>query len=847
MRRFQKQQLLNIIKNIHSVHQKSREKLEQKEYEAFQLLLEGCQSTAIKLGEAIEQIEGEGTETVGCLEQYCEAVYQVSIQTGKISPKKTYKLLETGLIKAENALKHMPERIEAVFLPYKASMWDSLESVWMAADRDPNCDAYVIPIPYYDKNPDGSFKEVHYEGEDFPDYVQVTHYDSYDFENRRPDMIYIHNPYDQYNNVTSVHPFFYSLHLKQFTHMLVYIPYYSTSGGMNPGQGQCSAYYCADYIVIQAEKYRKYFDPDIPADKLLPLGSPKFDRVVNICNNPPEPPEEWKEKMAGKKVYFYNTSINGMLANTSAFLKKMEYVFSCFAGRQDACLLWRPHPLLESTFDSMRSEYKPIYESLKKYFIKSDFGIYDDTPDITNTIALCDAYIGDAASSVTSLFGIVGKPVFVLDNNIDCAPGEEDWRGEIIKGYTTYGKNHKWLVTQGNKLFCSPDNDYKYEYCSDLLGGAYRKSYYISVVFEINGKGYVCPSAAQDILVFNLNDSSVEMKVVLERRIEQNLAFAGAVACGDYLFLIPNNYPAVVAYNTANDEVRYYEQYVDVITEMVRGERRIGGFCVYKDYLFIASPTTNRVLAICPKTGKEQVLTTNADNMGGCVRIYSDGTDLWLLPFSVSAIVRWNPESGEKQEYGDYPEGLCCKYATWGYECMDRPFSSVAFCGDYVYITPYWANMYLKLDKRNGRITQWIPPFEDLAGWKNGYFSVPIKSNFVQPVENTDGKVYRIFSYFDRKMYDVNLETNECEEIVIEFNLTELYENEAGFAKQSEWLQYACKENAFNSLSNFLDGETAGAAFDKDSALRAYQKVAANNDGTSGARIYDYVKDKLGR
>ena len=27
-----------------------------------------------------------------------------------------------------------------------------LESVWQAADSDPYCDAYVIPIPYYDKN-----------------------------------------------------------------------------------------------------------------------------------------------------------------------------------------------------------------------------------------------------------------------------------------------------------------------------------------------------------------------------------------------------------------------------------------------------------------------------------------------------------------------------------------------------------------------------------------------------------------------------------------------------------------------------------------------------------------------
>lgn len=105
-------------------------------------------------------------------------------------------------------------------------MWDSLESVWKAADEDENCDAYVIPIPYYDKNPDGSFREMHYEADQYPAYVPITRYDTYDFEKHRPDMIYIHNLYDKYNLVTSVHPFFYSDNLKKYTEKLIYIPYF---------------------------------------------------------------------------------------------------------------------------------------------------------------------------------------------------------------------------------------------------------------------------------------------------------------------------------------------------------------------------------------------------------------------------------------------------------------------------------------------------------------------------------------------------------------------------------------------------------------------------------------------
>lgn len=49
---------------------------------------------------------------------------------------------------------------------------------------------------------------MHYEGDLYPEYVPVTSYQDYDFAKRHPDMIFIHNLYDKYNYVTSVHPFF---------------------------------------------------------------------------------------------------------------------------------------------------------------------------------------------------------------------------------------------------------------------------------------------------------------------------------------------------------------------------------------------------------------------------------------------------------------------------------------------------------------------------------------------------------------------------------------------------------------------------------------------------------------
>ena len=394
------QQTIQCMEEATQVIEKKCSNVQQDKAPEKQLLMEfltEVQDLAIAFGTRIEQLRGIGTRTVTELESYCECLFHVSECMDSLQLSDAIKKLIRQMEQIKAAFEQdFPDKKEMVFLPYKASMWDSLESVWKAADADPECEVYVVPIPYYDKNPDGTLGTLHYEGDLYPDYVPITDYKKYDFEVRRPDAVFIHYPYDAANVVTSVDPFYYSSNLKKYTECLVYIPYYATSGDMAEGQALCPAYLYADYIVIQHESYREFFDERIPDEKFLAFGSPKFDRIIHMCQNPPEIPDEWEETIKGKKVYFYNTSIGGMLENTESFLKKMAYVFQQFEHRKDACILWRPHPLLESTFASMRKEYKAEYDVLKQKFIDHKLGIYDDTPNIENSIALSDASIGDA-------------------------------------------------------------------------------------------------------------------------------------------------------------------------------------------------------------------------------------------------------------------------------------------------------------------------------------------------------------------------------------------------------------------------------------------------------------------
>lgn len=448
MRSAQKHEVFDLIESLHQAHEEIQEALKQKRITLAQNMLVECQEFAVSLGENIERLEQEGHITVSCVEEYCETLFHVheELENNQYNENRIYKRLKKQLLKVENSAKNdIVVRKEAVFLPYKASMWDSLESVWKAADEDENCDAYVIPIPYYDKNPDGSFREMHYEADQYPDYVPITKYDEFDFEQHRPDMIFIHNPYDNLNLVTSVHPFFYSDNLKKFTEKLVYIPYF-VLGELNPDEKErvegmkhfCTvpAVYNADKVIVQSESMRQVYIKVLMEasnnhseaarkyleDKILGLGSPKFDKVTNTERGNIKVPEDWlkiiqKPDGSWKKIIFYNTGIAGLLAHNEKMLTKIEYVFRVFNENQDeVVLLWRPHPLIKATIESMRPQLWIEYEKIVKKYIQEGWGIYDDTADMNRAIKISDAYYGDH-SSIVQLYQQTGKPIMI--QNVD--------------------------------------------------------------------------------------------------------------------------------------------------------------------------------------------------------------------------------------------------------------------------------------------------------------------------------------------------------------------------------------------------------------------------------------------
>ena len=449
MRKFQKQQILEIFTSLHAFHQECAQKLSAGKYDVVQAALGDCQEAAVQIGNVIEQSEGEGTSSVVCLEQYCEVLYQISQQLGSIAPQDFQNQLDESLRKAETEVGQIKIKKEVVFLPYKASMWDSLESVYLAAREDKDCDAYVVPIPYYDKMPDGSFGKMHYEGNEYPYDIEITYYEDYNLEERHPDTIYIHNPYDSWNLVTSVPERYFSSNLRKYTEQLVYIPYFvlreiepDDEAGIESIKHFCflPGIIYADKVVVQSEKMRQIYINEYIKEaqengltgehinrkmlekKILGLGSPKFDKIHSVKREDLDVPKEWLriiEKPDGtwKKIIFYNTSINALLAQDEKMLKKMRSVFQIFKEQQDGVtLLWRPHPLIQTTIAAMRPNLWKEYSQIANQYRQEGWGIYDDTADMDRAVVLSDAYYGDP-SSIVQIYQDTGKPVMI--QNVD--------------------------------------------------------------------------------------------------------------------------------------------------------------------------------------------------------------------------------------------------------------------------------------------------------------------------------------------------------------------------------------------------------------------------------------------
>jgi hypothetical protein len=846
VRIYQQKQILNVLSTL-SKAQKAA-------------LYADCQEGAIGVGEYIEEIEGEGTQTVTLLEEYCELLFKASL--GEIGQKALSKQLNKVVNSVKNELK--PTRIEIVFLSYKASMSDSIESIYMAAKEDPDCDVYWIPIPYYDRNPDGSFGTMRYEGQEYyKPTLECTDWREYNIEEKQPDVIFTFAPYDELGFVTSVHPDFYCRRLRELTGMLVYVPYFVAALEVGDPFTKSAGVMFSHLVIVQSEEIRQCYIRDYkelekigysreiygaPEKKIIALGSPKYDAVINAKREDFSIPDTWLmliEKPDGtrKKTILYNTSISAFLNNSEHYLKKLKYVLESFSKRDDIVLWWRPHPLSSTALASMHPGLSHEYDKMVAEYKRDGFGIYDDTPDLHRAVVCTDAYYGDMSSLVV-LCRVAGKPVVVQDVNVT--------ENEVLLRFAGFAQDDEgryWgfeLLRDGLFRLDFNDNSAHCVAKSGCIPQYLGKKCFLSThryidICCIDSKVICFPFFLDSIFIFDHANGSTDI-VSLDRDYllspdSDGFALWFTALYDNEIYCFGFYSKAVIVFNTITHSVRYDTTLFDKIGLLIN----TGEYAKYPLYM-----------SECSENGEITLLMRNCDSLisynlqtqdieyiatnpvlAKCEFADSDGNYFWVFTEDSTTLVKWNPISDITTKYS---------LSTDGFALPDiaSSITGIVDCGEYILFYPGYASVIIRFDKQEEQFNEYkempVPEDEDNSIYK--YFRPKRTGNKVYAFARYNGTMYELdTSSGEIKQHWFCLDKSSYEAFYSGF-FDEVYANDYADRKANDIVY----DSELGDIASFFAGALPKVHDDDYRIKSKLPKLYGYADGTAGKEIYRYVR-----
>ncbi len=402
-------------------------------------LLQESQQLAIDYGNMMEQVLGEGSSFIHLLEQYCEALYQIytrfvpedGVSSEVEGCNKLNDIEVTGVCDeldtigasiAEELEQKIFNRKVVLFLPVLSKNWSSLDNLWQKYAADETVDVYVVPLPYYYKDYDGSSRKVCCDAAEFPkeicaqDYTLLT--PEY-LEMLHPEIIVIQNPYDSWNSAISVPPMFYAENIRKYADELVYVQSFVLDeySKINEREYFNMKYYVtmpgvvyADHIMVQSENMRHMY-----IEKLMEFAGEETkdvweQRVSVLPKVAADQGEEYilqgsVQDNGQKKKVFYGISYGAYIGDVEAAQGKIERNFQLFEKCKDQIELTIQVFPNSPESDEVKEFISTILGNYSGKMI--EYGVECQPKDY-------DAYYGDGMPLVIQ-FRDAGKPVMVQD------------------------------------------------------------------------------------------------------------------------------------------------------------------------------------------------------------------------------------------------------------------------------------------------------------------------------------------------------------------------------------------------------------------------------------------------
>ena len=384
------------------------------------------QELSIELGNFIESIKGSENEALHTIEEYCEKLYSLcSFVSGEDTTEyedeiaASQALIDSVITSYSQMISSIKEvvlnRKEIVFLPFKPDYWNSFDAIYRQYMNSDDYDIYVVPVPYYYKNFDGTLSDEQYCMSGYPEHVRLTRFNEFSLEFHHPDTIYIQSPYDQYNSATSIHPDYYSSVIYEYTNKLIYIPWFRTYifdksdvrayKNMNYYVCQPGIVY-ADEIILEDDKLKNTY-----IDKLCEWGGEStrnmwFEKISILKYN-----VSAESEPESKKSILYYIGQGQPLQNIDNFINKLKTNLAIFKEQKDRLfLVLYPDSKLADNIKNYSENIYYEYLEILEEFNHSDYGVIYSGQ-------VCDAFYGDT-SPIATEYSYLGKPVMIQNYEV---------------------------------------------------------------------------------------------------------------------------------------------------------------------------------------------------------------------------------------------------------------------------------------------------------------------------------------------------------------------------------------------------------------------------------------------
>lgn len=486
-------------------------------------------------------------------------------------------------------------------------------------------------------------------------------------------------------------------------------------------------------------------------------------------------PDDWKEVVREKKVILYNTGVSSLLGGREKRIEKMKWVFQIFQEHPEVVLWWRPHPLELSTLQSMLPELEEQYMEVRQQYIEENIGILDESADLNRAIAISDAYYG-ACSSVAELYKAAGKPALFEKNRIKSM---EDTRflpiAACIKDETIW-----FIQFNSNKLIKADRSTFEVEKIISIPGEPpYRNLLYNCHIMDIGESLLLLLEKGRRIYEYEIETDTIK---TYSPHIENFIIHSEIVIENDHkLYLFPYEGNSILEYDYRRDTTK----------ERRLGEKKIKAAKCYErvgSKIYMADKDSNSLYQYdfsdgsytATKIGPEDNRYWGVKRVGNC----------YVLPHvQKKAITIWNEENGEITELTEFPGNYSCLE---GYAYLNMYEQN-----GYLYIFPFFSNMILMVDVKNGKIIQAFPDvFYDVdydrsseqftyamyfcaenrqgciyacAAYRKGWDLFHLETETIQ-----SQKEFKIEKTEDKEILDCLLDNNDYEESFYEDELPEI-------------------------------------------------------------------------